>query len=73
MLPVLASTQGLRYAQAPLHSAEQFFVVGSTLFLAIVFGHCRIHVIRAAYRAIFGPSQGPECFSRDILFTPINT
>ena len=35
VLPVLASAQGLRYAQAALHPAEQFLVVGSTLFLAI--------------------------------------
>ena len=35
VLPVLTSTQGLRYAQAALHPAEQFLVQGSTLFLAI--------------------------------------
>ena len=35
VLPVLTPTQGLRYAQAALHPAEQFLVVGSTLFLAI--------------------------------------
>ena len=35
-----------------------------------IFGHfarlCRRHVMCASYRAIFGPSQGPECFSREI-------
>lgn len=59
----------LRPPSIPLNS----FWLWVQLYSWPFFWHYRTRVMRASYRAIFGPSQGPECFSKDNLLKPINT
>ena len=59
----------LRPPSIPLNS----FWLWVQLYFWPFFWHYRTRVVRASYRAIFGPSQGPECFSKDNLLKPINT